>query len=84
MSSQVPEGDSAGEFGANEWLVDEMYELFQQDRNLVDQSWWAFLENYQPGAGPGAAQAATLGTSAAAQAASAAMIAYRVRGDVRP
>ena len=30
MSSQVtgvaPDGESSGEFGANEWLVDEMYE----------------------------------------------------------
>lgn len=50
MSSQVtgivPEGDSSGEFGANEWLVDEMYELYQQDKNLVDKTWWPVLENY--------------------------------------
>ena len=50
MSSQVtgiaPDGDSSGEFGANEWLVDEMYELYQQDKNLVDQSWWPVLESY--------------------------------------
>jgi multifunctional 2-oxoglutarate metabolism enzyme len=50
VSSQVtgivPEGDSSGEFGANEWLVDEMYELFQKDRNLVDRSWWPTLEHY--------------------------------------
>ena len=52
MSSQVtgiaPEGDSSGEFGANEWLVDEMYELYVQDKNLVDKTWWPVLENYQP------------------------------------
>ena len=50
MSSQVtgiaPEGDSSGEFGANEWLVDEMYELYLQDKNLVDSTWWPVLENY--------------------------------------
>ncbi len=50
MSSQVtgitPEGDSSGEFGANEWLVDEMYELYLQDKNLVDKTWWPVLENY--------------------------------------
>jgi 2-oxoglutarate dehydrogenase E1 component len=40
------EGDSSGEFGANEWLVDEMYELYQQNKNLVDQSWWPVLESY--------------------------------------
>ena len=50
MSSQVtgiaPDGDSSGEFGANEWLVDEMYELYLKDKNLVDQSWWPTLESY--------------------------------------
>ncbi|HWR84828.1 MAG TPA: hypothetical protein VN200_02415, partial [Rhodoglobus sp.] len=46
MTGIVPEGDSSGEFGANEWLVDEMYELFQKDRNLVDKSWWPTLEHY--------------------------------------
>ncbi|MFZ2965129.1 MAG: 2-oxo acid dehydrogenase subunit E2, partial [Rhodoglobus sp.] len=50
MSSQVtgiaPEGDSSGEFGANEWLVDEMYERYLRDKNSVDQSWWPTLEHY--------------------------------------
>ncbi|MCW4386610.1 multifunctional oxoglutarate decarboxylase/oxoglutarate dehydrogenase thiamine pyrophosphate-binding subunit/dihydrolipoyllysine-residue succinyltransferase subunit [Salinibacterium sp. SYSU T00001] len=50
MSSQVtgiaPEEGSSGEFGANEWLVDEMYEQFKVDRNSVDRSWWPILENY--------------------------------------
>ncbi len=50
MSSQVtgliPEGDSSGEFGANEWLVDEMHERYIADKNSVDQSWWPILESY--------------------------------------
>jgi multifunctional 2-oxoglutarate metabolism enzyme len=50
VSSQVTgiasEGDSSGEFGANEWLVDEMYELYLKDKNLVDKTWWPVLENY--------------------------------------
>ncbi|MBC7762400.1 MAG: 2-oxo acid dehydrogenase subunit E2, partial [Candidatus Saccharibacteria bacterium] len=50
MSSQVTgvasEDGSSGEFGANEWLVDEMYERFIVDRNSVDQSWWPILESY--------------------------------------
>ncbi len=54
VSSQVtgvaPEGESAGEFGANEWLVDEMYERWLVDKNSVDPSWWPFLEQYRPGA----------------------------------
>ncbi|RDV45583.1 multifunctional oxoglutarate decarboxylase/oxoglutarate dehydrogenase thiamine pyrophosphate-binding subunit/dihydrolipoyllysine-residue succinyltransferase subunit [Leifsonia sp. ku-ls] len=42
------EDGSSGEFGANEWLVDELYEQFVQDRNSVDKSWWPILENYHP------------------------------------
>ncbi len=56
MSSQVtgiaPEGDSSGEFGANEWLVDEMYEKYLEDKNLVDESWWPFLATYHPAVDP--------------------------------
>ncbi|MDQ1584159.1 MAG: multifunctional 2-oxoglutarate metabolism enzyme, partial [Microbacteriaceae bacterium] len=39
---------SSGEFGANEWLVDELYEQFIVDKNSVDKSWWPILESYQP------------------------------------
>ncbi|SFI41042.1 MULTISPECIES: multifunctional oxoglutarate decarboxylase/oxoglutarate dehydrogenase thiamine pyrophosphate-binding subunit/dihydrolipoyllysine-residue succinyltransferase subunit [Microbacterium] len=39
---------SEGEFGANEWLVAEMYEQFAKDRNSVDKEWWPVLEAYQP------------------------------------
>jgi len=50
VSSQITgvasEDGSSGEFGANEWLVDEMYERFIVDRNSVDQSWWPILESY--------------------------------------
>jgi multifunctional 2-oxoglutarate metabolism enzyme len=41
--------DPMAAFGANEWLVDEMYERYQQDPNSVDKAWWAFFKNYQPG-----------------------------------
>lgn len=49
MSSQITgqtEDGSSGEFGANEWLVDEMYQNFLADKNSVDQAWWPILENY--------------------------------------
>ena len=39
---------SSGEFGANEWLVDELYERYRQDKNSVDRSWWPVLESYHP------------------------------------
>ncbi|WP_183428072.1 multifunctional oxoglutarate decarboxylase/oxoglutarate dehydrogenase thiamine pyrophosphate-binding subunit/dihydrolipoyllysine-residue succinyltransferase subunit [Leifsonia aquatica] len=52
MSSQLTgvgtDDGSSGEFGANEWLVDELYEQFVKDRNSVDKSWWPTLESYRP------------------------------------
>ena len=42
---------SLNDFGPNEWLVDELYEQFKQDRNSVDKAWWEFFENYEPGKG---------------------------------
>lgn len=52
MSSQLTGSGSdettSDEFGANEWLVDEMYERYLLDKNSVDQSWWPTLENYSP------------------------------------
>ena len=70
--SQVTEdGETAGEFGANEWLVEEMFELYSKDKNLVDQSWWPTLEHYRPAATPAPAIPAPA-TPAAAPAAPAA------------
>ncbi|MDT0183271.1 multifunctional oxoglutarate decarboxylase/oxoglutarate dehydrogenase thiamine pyrophosphate-binding subunit/dihydrolipoyllysine-residue succinyltransferase subunit [Microbacterium sp. ARD31] len=50
MSSQVTGVgvSNEGEFGANEWLVDELYEQFQKDKNSVDKAWWPILESYHP------------------------------------
>jgi len=49
-----------GEFGANEWLVEELYEQFKIDRNSVDKAWWPVLEAYHPADGTAtAAPAAT-------------------------
>ncbi|WP_298226785.1 multifunctional oxoglutarate decarboxylase/oxoglutarate dehydrogenase thiamine pyrophosphate-binding subunit/dihydrolipoyllysine-residue succinyltransferase subunit [Gryllotalpicola sp.] len=48
MASQltgVGTEDGAG-FGANEWLVEELYEQYQVDKDSVDQSWWPALEAY--------------------------------------
>ena len=36
-------------FGANEWLVDEMYQQYQQDPNSVDKAWWDFFKHHHPG-----------------------------------
>lgn len=72
MSSQVTGVgvSNEGEFGANEWLVEELYEQFKIDRNSVDKAWWPVLEAYHPadGATPTAPPAPSA-TAAAAPAA---------------
>ncbi|WP_010468597.1 2-oxoglutarate dehydrogenase E1 subunit family protein, partial [Streptomyces somaliensis] len=62
MSSQSPSNSSvstdqdgqgqspAAAFGANEWLVDEIYQQYLQDPNSVDRAWWDFFADYKPGA----------------------------------
>lgn len=43
-------GGSAEDFGANAWLVDEMYKQYIADPSSVDRSWWPVLERYAGGA----------------------------------
>ena len=43
------EDSSRSGFGANEWLVDEMYERYQKDPNSVDKVWWDFFGKDQRG-----------------------------------
>ncbi|MFC7879427.1 multifunctional oxoglutarate decarboxylase/oxoglutarate dehydrogenase thiamine pyrophosphate-binding subunit/dihydrolipoyllysine-residue succinyltransferase subunit [Isoptericola sp. NPDC057391] len=45
----------ASAFGANEWLVDELYEQYLKDKNAVDPAWWDFFADYEPGETNGAA-----------------------------
>ncbi|WP_068422649.1 multifunctional oxoglutarate decarboxylase/oxoglutarate dehydrogenase thiamine pyrophosphate-binding subunit/dihydrolipoyllysine-residue succinyltransferase subunit [Janibacter terrae] len=57
------------DFGPNEWLVDELYQQFTQDRNSVDKAWWEFFENYTPGQAGGSSNGSTAkGDSPAASA----------------
>ncbi len=39
-----------GDFGANEWLVEEMYERYRADPESVDAAWHDFFEDYRPAA----------------------------------
>lgn len=39
---------STSQFGQNQWLVDEMYQRFQDDPSSVDASWHEFLTDYSP------------------------------------
>ena len=39
------------EFGANAWLVDELWTLYQKDPQLVEKSWWPLFESRASRAG---------------------------------
>lgn len=59
-------GGSAEDFGANAWMVDEMYKQYVVDKNSVDQSWWPVLERYAASNDAKAAEAAAPGVEAPA------------------
>lgn len=72
-------------YGANEWLVEEMFIQWQADRNSVDQSWWPILEQFAAakGAAP-AAPAEPVATQAAAEAPKATPAAHTTTTPARP
>ncbi|MHC8496110.1 MAG: multifunctional oxoglutarate decarboxylase/oxoglutarate dehydrogenase thiamine pyrophosphate-binding subunit/dihydrolipoyllysine-residue succinyltransferase subunit [Actinomycetes bacterium] len=43
--------DAATGFGANEWLVDELYQAYLTDKSSVDEAWWDFFADYKPSDG---------------------------------
>ena len=71
---QNPEAE--GEFGANEWLVEEMYEQYKINPDAVDKEWWPILERFHsmqtntpqpPAVAPVAAPAPTTDTQMVAK-----------------
>jgi 2-oxoglutarate decarboxylase len=60
-SSPTQAGESAepgtapgsADFGANEWLVDELYQRYLDDPGSVDKAWWSFFADYRPARGNG-------------------------------
>ncbi|MBF8172841.1 hypothetical protein IW294_19025, partial [Streptomyces olivaceus] len=69
ISTDTDQANTAGKnpaaaFGANEWLVDEIYQQYLQDPNSVDRAWWDFFADYKPGA-PAAQTAAPAAPGAA-------------------
>jgi 2-oxoglutarate decarboxylase len=69
----VPESQdtqSLDDFGANEWLVDEMYEQYKLDPGSVDPAWVAYFQsNGMPNGATATSAAAPAAPSAAAPAA---------------
>ncbi len=49
--SQSPEQPSA-DFGANEWLVEEMYDKYKSDPGSVDPTWVSYFKAHGNGAAP--------------------------------
>lgn len=49
---QLPEHRVPEEFAGNEWLVEEMYEKYQQDKNSVDSKWWPIFESMDGDSAP--------------------------------
>jgi 2-oxoglutarate dehydrogenase E1 component len=56
----------SADFGANDWLVEEMYERYQADPTSVEPSWIEFFKTYKPGAAPVATNPATSAPAASA------------------
>ena len=54
------------DFGANEWLVEELYQQYLADPASVDRAWWSFFADYKPAVANGARRAG--GTPNPAQA----------------
>ena len=54
MSTQEHPDPVAATFGANEWLIEELFEQYQKDPALVDPAWWDFFKDYEPGNGAAA------------------------------
>ncbi len=48
--SQSPDQPSA-DFGANEWLVEEMYDQYKSDPSSVDPTWVTYFKAHDPGQG---------------------------------
>lgn len=49
MAPEPPSSDNPlAAFGANEWLVEEMFDRYRQDETSVDPSWRRFFADYRP------------------------------------
>ncbi|MTB10338.1 MAG: multifunctional oxoglutarate decarboxylase/oxoglutarate dehydrogenase thiamine pyrophosphate-binding subunit/dihydrolipoyllysine-residue succinyltransferase subunit, partial [Actinobacteria bacterium] len=46
--AQTVSGPANSPFGANDWLVDELYQQYLEDKQSVDPAWWDFFADYSP------------------------------------
>ena len=68
-SETTTQDGSAEDFGANAWLVDEMYKQYIVDKNSVDPAWWPTLEKFAASQSPAQPQAAQPAPAASATSA---------------
>src|SRR5579864_3968991 len=47
-SAEPGSAPGSADFGANEWLVDELYQRYLDDPGSVDKAWWSFFADYRP------------------------------------
>ena len=52
MATTDAESSTTSDFGANEWLVEDMYERYQADPDSVDAAWHDFFADYRPAPAP--------------------------------
>lgn len=57
------------EFAGNEWLVDELFEKYQDDKNSVDKKWWPIFEEMSKGSDSDTASPSTSNNAATKPAA---------------
>ena len=88
MSSESSQTDQSGEFGANQWLVEEMHEQWLANPDSVDKEWWPILERFNAArngqAAPAAAPVVSPVAPVAAPAASAAPVAKTTKIEPKP
>jgi 2-oxoglutarate decarboxylase len=46
-TTETGQNSHGGDFGANEWLVEEMYERYLRDASSVDEAWHDFFADYR-------------------------------------
>ena len=77
------DANSQDEFGANEWLVEEMYEQWKSNPDAVDKEWWPILERYHA-AQSGKSTPAPAATPASTPEAAAPVVAKTTRIEAKP
>ena len=64
----APDHANQADFGANEWLVEELYQRYLADPGSVDRAWWSFFADYQPTLPNGTGPQPVIGLQGAPQA----------------